>query len=643
MKTCLTRVTHAAPPAPAYLFKFRIDLPSLMEMEDQAKHLDGGELLVKEQFLVKVEGTQKSVKVENCEESIVKSDVKVENCEESIANPNVDSGGDAQEKEEKANGKSSAKGKSKGRNKNRPPPMKFARHERVCPILVDVAADEDAPQCSYPNCSFQHDLKEYLEKKPPDIGDTCYAFAEFGRCPRGVTCRFGKAHIKLIDGDALGARNKVDAEKWNKWKDVKRECNHLSGKLKHSLRKKEIDFKECDRLVDHLFKAREEESKATSAAAGEAEAKKLRIEDPVVSVYNDRDKKKIDWSDKLYLAPLTTVGNLPFRRLCKKLGADITCGEMSVGLQLLQGHQPEWALVQRHHTEDLFGIQVCGGSPQQMARLARVIEDHVDCDFVDINCGCPIDLIYKRGMGCGLMGRKKPLEILCRSMSSILSVPLTVKIRTGIYMDKRIAHSVVQPLREWGVDMVTLHGRSREQRYYRLADWDYIGECAKLADPLPLYGNGDLMNFEDVYSRKTSSGAAGVMFARGALIKPWVFTEVKERRHWDISASERLDLIRDYVNYGLEHWGSDSKGVETTRRFLLEWLSFLHRYVPVGLLKHPPQRMNQRIPKYVGRDEVETLLGSPSCADWIKISEMFLGKVPEGFAFEPKHKAHGYK
>ena len=85
------------------------------------------------------------------------------------------------------------------------------------------------------------------------------------------------------------------------------------------------------------------------------------------------------------------------------------------------------------------------------------------------------------------------------------------------------------------------------------------------------------------------------------------------------------------------------KGVETTRRFLLEWLSFLHRYVPVGLLVKPPQRMNERVPDYRGRGDLETLLASPKCSDWIGITEMFLGKVPEGFAFEPKHKAHGYK
>ncbi len=218
-------------------------------------------------------------------------------------------------------------------------------------------------------------------------------------------------------------------------------------------------------------------------------------------------------------------------------------------------------------------------------------------------------------------------------------------MRTGVYSDKRIAHDLIPLVRDWGAQMVTLHGRSREQRYTRLADWDYTEECALAASPMPLFGNGDILSYEDYDSARTRCpDAAGVMIARGALIKPWVFTEIKERRHWDISARERLDLIRDYAWFGLEHWGSDDKGVETTRRFLLEWLSFLHRYVPVGVLESPPQKINQRVPpRYRGRDDLETLLSSASCSDWVKISEMFLGKVPENFSFEPKHKANAYK
>jgi tRNA-dihydrouridine synthase 3 len=134
------------------------------------------------------------------------------------------------------------------------------------------------------------------------------------------------------------------------------------------------------------------------------------------------------------------------------------------------------------------------------------------------------------------------------------------------------------------------------------------------------------------------------MLARGALIKPWLPTEIKERRHWDISATERLDILKDYVKFGLTHWGSDQQGVDNTRRFLLEWLSFLCRYVPVGILEGGvPQKMNLRPPAFMcGRSDLETLMLSPHSQDWIKIAEMLLGPVPEGFQFEPKHKARSY-
>ena len=240
---------------------------------------------------------------------------------------------------------------------------------------------------------------------------------------------------------------------------------------------------------------------------------------------------------------------------------------MAMSLQILQGHQPEWALVQRHESEDTFGIQLCGPSPQQMARVAQLVDEgHIKCDFVDINLGCPIDLVYTRGMGSGLMARKKPLEVMVRSMSSILArssqIPLTIKMRTGVYADKYLAHTLAPlSLKEWGASMVTIHGRSREQRYTRSADWKYIETCAKAANEdsivnefggtVPIFGNGDIVNYEDYNNfLATAPEVSGVMIARGALIKPWVFTEIKEQRHWDISASDRLDMIRDYVNYG---------------------------------------------------------------------------------------------
>ena len=186
-----------------------------------------------------------------------------------------------------------------------------------------------------------------------------------------------------------------------------------------------------------------------------------------------------------------------------------------------------------------------------------------------------------------------------------------------------------------------LHGRSRQQRYSKLADWSYIKECAAtlrescidagLPAP-PIFGNGDCFSAQSYYEEKENSGVDGIMVARGALIKPWLFTEIQERREWDITATERLDGLRkvssllsplatpayvsdqadlccdsQFAEYGLTHWGTDTQGVNTTRRFLCEAMSFQHRYIPIGLLERMPGQINERPPAYRGRNE----LGKP--------------------------------
>jgi len=202
-----------------------------------------------------------------------------------------------------------------------------------------------------------------------------------------------------------------------------------------------------------------------------------------------------------------------------------------------------------------------------------------------------------------------------------------------------------------------VHGRSRMQRYTKTANWDYItGECARAAKSsgLQFVGNGDILCWDDYRRVTTSKDEGGMMdpeapvatalLARGALIKPWLCTEIKEQRVWDISASERLEMIKKFANYGLDHWGSDQRGVDTTRRYLLEWLSFGFRYVPVGICEDGYlQHVNHRPPSaFVGRTDMETLLSSPNGSDWEKIVEMFLGPSPEGFAFVPKHRANAW-
>ncbi|VEN47537.1 unnamed protein product [Callosobruchus maculatus] len=528
------------------------------------------------------------------------------------------------------------KKKLKGQNKSRAPTYVTNRAEELCISIIDISESEDIPKCNRKQCKFIHDIEKYLAIKPKDIGEHCYNFKTFGKCNRGLACRFGNEHI------TDNGRNVVDKELYSNYKPQTK--NHLGRDLQFSLKKKTYDFKLAEDLVKYHDNLRKEKSEP-------AKQKPLECDRPTQGAITDedivkliaREKKKIDWTDKLYLSPLTTVGNLPFRRICKEYGADITCGEMAMCTSILQGENNEWALLKRHKSEDLFGVQLCANNSFLLAKCGQLLQHEIDVDFVDLNMGCPIDLVYKQGGGCGLLHRDRALELCIKSMSDILTIPFTVKTRTGVYSRENIAHTLAPKFRDWGASLLTIHGRSREQRYTKQADWNYIQTVAEAAESMPVFGNGDIFSYQDyVKARELAPTVSGVMIGRGALIKPWIFQEIKERKLYDISSSERFDILKKYVNYGLEHWGSDNKGVENTRRFLLEWLSFLYRYVPVGLLETPPQMINQRPPHYKGRDDLETLMASPSASDWIKISEMLLGPVPENFHFLPKHKANSY-
>lgn len=510
--------------------------------------------------------------------------------------------------------------KLRGQNHSRP-------HHRPQPQSAKLCFKHLAKEGSClhgEQCRYSHDLQAFLAAKPADLGNKCPLVEAHGGCRYGAVCRFAQAH----PGGATATPHLVDGIS-----GTPGECNTLSKELQQALRKRQFDFGPSEKILKEIS--------AGAAVNGVTNGQTL---DNCVDDVGPEEPKKVDFRGKLYLAPLTTVGNLPFRRVCKEFGADITCGEMAMAANLLQGQPSEWALLKRHSSEDLFGVQLCGAHPDVMTRCAQLLRDKCSVDFVDINMGCPIDFVYKKGAGSGLMGRAKKLAEIVYGMVGALDIPLTVKMRAGMHEGRAIAHQVIAQLvaAPRKPALITVHPRSREQRYTKSADWAYLDRCAQAASPIPVFGSGDVLSWEDAEKRLSETSVSGLMIARGALIKPWIFTEIKERRHWDISSSERLDILRKYTAYGLDHWGSDTEGVERTRRFLLEWLSFLHRYIPVGLLEVLPQKINERPPPYRGRDDLETLFASPSCADWLKISEMLLGPLPEGFNFLPKHKANAY-
>jgi tRNA-dihydrouridine synthase 3 len=563
------------------------------------------------------------------------------------------------------------------------------------------------------DCKYNHDVVSFMNTKESDIGNVCYLYNRYGKCTYGYSCRWGDMHIdrstntllerSVDDGGVIeplelnklhpSTRFKLQknmyegaiAPKKSKWKNQKKgkgdnrqlESEVVAADTKSIAPAAQPDT--CDLYNGNIATNVECESKndpsksiptelngdmaSTSSEADKATSREIMSCD---KAFPSKSFKLFDFSNKVYIAPLTTVGNLPFRRVLKDLGADVTCSEMAMASNLLQGRASEWSLLRKHESEKEFGIQLAGSYLDAMQRAAYVVERETESSFVDLNCGCPIDVMTDKGCGASMMRKPERIcDIMDALATGIPSRSVTVKMRIGWSEKAPNATDIVRRLQRHAshhgrLAAVMVHGRSRLQRYTKLANWSYIASVAKCQDPalprIPVIGNGDIFSWTDWENHKHRTAVAlegdpeaislcsCAMIGRGALIKPWISTEVKESRHWDIAAGQRLDIVKNFCNYGLEHWGSDTQGVNTTRRFLLEWLSFAYRYVPVGLIEYQrmPQTMNQRPPRYTGRGDLETLLASGNCKDWIRISEMFLGPVAANFEFQPKHRSNSY-
>ena len=302
----------------------------------------------------------------------------------------------------------------------------------------------------------------------------------------------------------------------------------------------------------------------------------------------------------LVMAPMTKGSNLPYRQLCVELGARVLVSEMVVARRLKQRRRGEFALIRRAPEEPCFGVQLAGNKPDELAWAAGLAETR-GADFVDLNLGCPIDHFTRMGLGAALGRQPTRVRRIVEAMKVAVRVPVTVKIRLGWNAEHRNYRELAQAIADGGASALCVHGRTREARYRHPADWDAIAELAA-ALPIPVIGNGDLLFAHEVHERLTSSGCTAVMTARGVLIKPWLFREMASG-YWDITADERLEIYRRYVELAKSHWrrrlGSEAERTDTDgqeappsedafdeyararlREFLRWHVGFWVRYVP---------------------------------------------------------------
>jgi tRNA-dihydrouridine synthase 3 len=328
------------------------------------------------------------------------------------------------------------------------------------------------------------------------------------------------------------------------------------------------------------------------------------------------------------MAPMAVGGNLPYRRLCREYGADLTCSEMVLADKLVKGG--EGPLLRAHPSEDTFGVQLCGKHAETLCAAAQLAVER-GARFIDLNFGCPIDLVVQRGAGSALLKKPARLAALVAAVRAAVTVPLSVKIRTGYSEDRQNAAEIAPLVEAAGADALVLHGRTRQQRYKRSANWEIIAEVASSLS-IPVIGNGDVLTPWDLARRRAETPVRSFLIARGCLIKPWVFRELRDGEPWFPTVAQRWAVMRRYLDFALEYFGDDDKGQQRAHRFLIWHLGFWHRWRPYtedDFRGHLPESLIQRRDESApggGEDPETALLASEAETDHERIWRRLLDR-----------------
>lgn len=271
-------------------------------------------------------------------------------------------------------------------------------------------------------------------------------------------------------------------------------------------------------------------------------------------------------SNNAVLAPMAGVTDAPFRAICKHLGAGLTYTEMvsAIGLHYSFKSRKAREILTFAPEEVPCAVQLYGGDPAVIAQQAANIMEHFgeNIALLDINMGCPVHKVVRRGEGSGLMlDPERASDIVARTIAAV-DVPVTVKFRAGWDDDSRNAPEFAAAMEQAGAAAVAVHGRTREQFYRGDADWDVIAQV-KQAVSVPVLGSGDVFTAQDAADMLAHTGVDAVMVARGAQHNPWIFGEIRslldtgvlpEPATWD----QRLDLTEQHARALVEAYGERS-------------------------------------------------------------------------------------
>ncbi|MPS76172.1 MAG: tRNA dihydrouridine synthase DusB, partial [Microbacterium sp.] len=227
------------------------------------------------------------------------------------------------------------------------------------------------------------------------------------------------------------------------------------------------------------------------------------------------------------LAPMAGITNTAFRRLCREYGAGLYVSEMITSRALVERNETTMRLIRHHESETPRSIQLYGVDPKTIAEAVRIIvaEDHAD--HIDLNFGCPVPKVTRKGGGAALPWKSKLFaDIVDQAVKAAGDIPLTVKMRKGIDRDHLTFLDAGRAAEDAGAAAVALHARTASEFYSGHADWNAIGELKQAVTSIPVLGNGDIWSADDAVRMMAETDCDGVVVGRGCLGRPWLFGEL---------------------------------------------------------------------------------------------------------------------